>query len=168
MTAAMRPDGYSSTQIMLHWSIATLVVFQFFLNEGIGMAWRATARGEAISDELAGAANVHVTIGLVILALSAWRLFLRFTRGVPAPHANEPSLLRKLAMAAHHSLYALIVLTPLSGAATWFFVSELASVVHAVSRALLFIVALLHIVGGLVQHFVFRTDALTRILMTKD
>lgn len=168
MTATDRPDGYSATQIMLHWSIATLIVFQFFLNEGIGEAWRGMMRGEAVGEELSGAANVHVTIGLAILALAAWRLFLRFTRGVPAPHASEPQLLRRVATAAHHALYVLIVLTPLSGAATWFLASDAASVVHAVCRALLFIVAVLHIVGGLVQHFVFRTDALTRILMTRD
>lgn len=165
--ADTRPDGYSATQIMLHWSVATLVVFQFFVNDGIGEAWRGLARGETVDDGLLAAANVHVIIGVTILALALWRLVLRLSRGAPPPPANEPPLLRRLAAATHHLLYVLIVVTPLSGAAAWFLGVEAASVAHGVARALLFVVALLHIAGALVQHFVFRSDVLTRMLVTR-
>lgn len=166
--SAARPEGYSATQIMLHWSVATLVVFQFFVNDGIEDAWRGFVRGDTVSEELVAAANVHVIIGMTILVLALWRIWLRLSRGAPPPPATEPPALRRVAEAAHMALYALIVLTPLSGAAAWFLGIEAASTGHGLFRALLFILAVLHIVGALVQVFVFRSDALTRMLMTKD
>ena len=81
--ASTPSDGYSPTQIMLHWSVAILVAFQFFLNDGIAAAWRAMVRGEEPAAEAASAADVHVTIGLTILALALWRIVLRLTFGAP-------------------------------------------------------------------------------------
>lgn len=166
--SATRPQGYSATQIMLHWSVATLVVFQFFINDGIEDAFRGFMRGEGVEAEEMAAANVHIIIGMTILVLALWRITLRFSRGVPPVPGNEPPILRKVAEGTHIALYALIVLTPLSGAAAWFLASEAASAAHGVFRALLFILAVLHIIGALVQVFVFKSDALTRMLMTKD
>ena len=166
--AGTRPDGYSAMQIMLHWSVATLVVFQFFVNDGIAEAWHGFARGETVDEGLLAAANVHVIIGITILALALWRIALRFSRGAPPPPENEPPVLRRVAEAAHVLLYVLIVVTPLSGAAAWFLSSEAASAGHGIARALLFVVAVLHIAGALVQHFFLRSDVLTRMLMTKD
>lgn len=168
MNAAGRPDGYSSLQIMLHWSVAILVAFQFFLNDGIDDAWRDFMRGREVEAEDLAAANVHVIIGLVILALALWRIWLRVTRGAPPPPENESPLLRRLAAGMHHLLYLLIVVTPLSGAAAWFLSVEAAGRGHGVVRTLLFFVVILHIAGALVQHFVFRSNVLTRMLMTKD
>lgn len=163
-----RPEGYSTTQIMLHWSVATLVVFQFFVNDEIADAWRDFMRGREVEPDDLAAANVHVIIGLVILLLAVWRIWLRLSRGAPAPPGNEPPVLRLAAHAAHGSLYVLLVVTPLSGAAAWFVGLEPAAGVHALARILLFAVAVLHIAGALVQAVVFRSDALTRMLTTKD
>lgn len=163
-----RPDGYSTTQIMLHWSVATLVVMQFFVNDEIGDAWRAFAAGGAADESQAANARVHVVIGLVILALALWRIVLRLTRGAPPPPSDEPRLLRIAASAAHLSLYVLLVLTPLSGAAAWFLVAEPAAAAHGVLRALLFIVAVLHIAGALVQLLVFRSNVFWRMLAAKE
>lgn len=165
--AKARPEGYSATQIMLHWSVATLVVFQFFLNDGIMDAWHGFAHGEPVTEEQLAAANVHVIIGLTILALALWRIALRLLRGAPPPPENEPPVLRLAARAAHLALYVLIVLTPMSGAAAWFLGAEPAAAAHGLFRALLFILAVLHIAGALVQFFVFRSNVLSRMLMTK-
>ena len=107
--AGTRPDGYSAMQIMLHWSVATLVVFQFFVNDGIAEAWRGFARGETVDEGLLAAANVHVIIGITILALALWRIALRFSRGAPPPPENEPPVLRRVAEAADLLLHVLIV-----------------------------------------------------------
>lgn len=163
-----RPEGYSATQIMLHWSIATLVIFQFFLNDGIEDAWQAYAGGRTASEEQLAGANVHVIIGLVILALAIWRIAIRLTRGAPPPPDNEPTLMRRAASATHIALYVLIILVPLSGAAAWFLGAEAASRGHGIMRTLLFILACLHIAGALVQLLVFRSNVFTRMLMTKD
>jgi cytochrome b561 len=163
-----RPEGYSTLQIMLHWGVATLVAFQFFVNDGIDDAWRAFVTGGAVEAEQMAAANVHVVIGLVILALALCRIVLRLTRGVLAPPPNEPRALQLAASGAHLALYVLLILTPLSGAAAWFFEAEPAAAAHGVFRALLFIVVLLHIAGAFVQLLVFRSDVFWRILMTRD
>lgn len=163
-----RMDGYSSTQIMLHWSIAILVAFQFFLNDGIAEAFRAAVRGEEADADALGAASVHVTIGLVILTLAFWRIALRLTFGAPPPPPGEGPVLRLLARGTHLLLYVLIVIVPMSGAAAWFGGIEQAGIAHSVLKSLLFVVVMLHIAGALVQHFVFRSDVLTRMLMTRE
>lgn len=167
MTAA-RPQGYSMMQIMLHWSVATLVVFQFFVNDEIGEAWHGYVHGEPVDDAALQLASVHIVIGILILALTLWRIWLRLVLGAPAPPENEPRVLRIVAEAAHGMLYLLLIVTPLSGAAAWFLGSEAAAAVHGVARVLLFIVAVLHIAGALVQVFVFRSDVLSRMLAAKD
>ena len=87
--AGTRPDGYSAMQIMLHWSVATLVVFQFFVNDGIAEAWRGFARGETVDEGLLAAANVHVIIGITILALALWRIALMLPRRAPTPRPGS-------------------------------------------------------------------------------
>lgn len=166
--ASATPAGYSTTQIMLHWSVATLVIFQFFINDGIADAFDAFVRGEAVSGEQTAAANVHVIIGLSILALTLWRLVLRIRLGAPPSPENEPRVMRIVAKGTHHALYLLLLLVPMSGAAAWFLGAEGAAQGHAVMRALLFIVACLHVLGALVQLVVFRSNVFTRMLVTKD
>ena len=166
--AGVRPKGYSMMQIMLHWSVATLVVFQFFINDEIGEAWRGIVLGEPVDDEAVQLASVHVIMGVLILVLTLWRIVLRVFRGAPPPPEGEPRVLRILAEATHGLLYLLLIVTPLSGAAAWFLESEAAAAVHGVARVLLFFVAVIHIAGALVQVFVFRSDVLSRMLMTKD
>jgi cytochrome b561 len=166
--ASDKPAGYSTTQIMLHWSVATLVIFQFFINDGIKDAWHAYSRGEPTTQEQIAAANVHVIIGLSILALTLWRLVLRVRLGAPPAPDGEPRLLRIAAKATHHTLYLLLVLVPLSGAAAWFLGAEAASRGHGIMRTLLFIVACLHVVGALLQLVVFRSNVFMRMLATKD
>jgi cytochrome b561 len=148
-------QGYSATQIMLHWTVALLVAFQFFLNHGIGDAFRAIMGGEEPT-------------GLLILMLALWRIVLRLTLGAPPAPENEGPLLRRVAKITHVALYVLILLVPLSGAAAWFGTLGGAAAAHNILKLLLLAVVLLHIAGALVQHFVFRSDVLMRMLMTRD
>jgi cytochrome b561 len=168
MSVQATPRGYTSTQIMLHWTVAILVAFQFFLNDGIGDAWRAIAGGNQPTDDAMGAANIHATMGLLILALALWRIVLRLTLGAPPAPDHEPLLLRRIAKGVHVLLYALILLVPMSGAAAWFGGVAPAATAHNVFKALLLITVVLHIGGALVQHFVLRSDVLTRMLVTRD
>lgn len=161
-------QGYSATQIMLHWTVALLVAFQFLFNHGIGDAFRAIMGGEEPTADAAGAANIHVTMGLLILMLALWRIGLRLTLGAPPAPDNEPPLLRRVAKINHVALYVLILLVPMSGAAAWFGSLGGAAAAHNILKLLLLPVVVLHIAGALVQHFVFRSDVLMRMLMTRD
>lgn len=163
-----RPEGYSTTQIMLHWSVATLVAFQFFVNDEISDAWRAFVTAGEIGEEAAAAASIHVVIGLAILVLALWRVWLRVSRGVPPPPENEPKVLRMAASGTHAALYVLIILTPLSGAAAWFLGAQPAAAAHGVFRALLFVVVVLHIGAALLHLVVLRSDVFWRMLATRD
>lgn len=168
MTADAKPHGYTSTQIMLHWTVAILVAFQYLLNDGISDAWRSIVGGTAPGDEAMGAANIHATMGLLILALALWRIVLRLTLGAPPAPESESPVLRQIAHWTHILLYVLIVLVPMSGAAAWFGGLQPAAAAHNLFKVLLLITVVLHLGGALFQHFVLRSDVLKRMLMTRD
>lgn len=156
-----RPLGYSTTQIVLHWLIAALVLFQAFVNEGIKELWEAVDKGEAV----AGGPHLHVAIGMLIFALAVWRVVLRLMRGAPPAPAGEHPALKFVAVATHVLLYALIFIMPLSGAMAWFFGVGQAAGVHATLKVVLLALVALHIVGALAHMFVFRTGVMRRILV---
>ena len=55
------PAGYSLLQIVLHWTIAALVIFQLFVNDGIQHAFDDRMDGDPVED--GAAALLHVAIG---------------------------------------------------------------------------------------------------------
>ena len=157
-----QPRGYSRIQIVLHWTIAVLVIFQLFVNEGVQHAFSDRLDGEE-HDKLAGA-ELHIGVGVAILILASARLAIRLIRGVPAAHADAPAILRRLGVAVHVLLYGFIFAMPLTGALAWFFGLELAAELHEFGRLILIPAIGLHILGALGEHFVFRNDALKRML----
>jgi cytochrome b561 len=97
---------YSKTAIILHWTIAILVVSNVVL--------------ASMADELPRAAkaaymNPHKAIGVSILLLSLFRLFWRLGhKPPPLPDAITGSQ-AKLGKAVHAIFYFLIIAVPLSG-----------------------------------------------------
>ena len=163
-----RPAGYSTLQIVLHWSVATLVACQFFINDEIDEAWRGLVAGRPVAADEMASANVHVVIGLIVLVLALLRIAIRLMRGAPPPAPNEPRLLQIAGTAAHVGLYVLLVLTPLSGAAAWFLQAEPAASAHGAFRVLLFFLVVAHIAGALAHLVIFRSDVFWRILAPRD
>jgi cytochrome b561 len=160
----MSVASYSKTQIGLHWSIAALILVQFLVPDGMQHVWRAFRRGQEASAGDVPLAYLHVVTGLAVLVLASWRVWLRATRGVPPVSGMEHPVLKRLAKATHFVIYALIFIVPLSGAAAWFVGVPGASLVHVLGKNILLYVVLLHTAGALVQHFVFKTDVLRRML----
>lgn len=155
------PTGYSRSQIVLHWGIALLILFQFLLSDAIGGAFRAAMRGqEAVFDPLVAQ---HVIGGFVILALVAWRLGLRLTRGAPQPPEKEHPALKLAAHVAHWAFYALMILLPVSGAVAWFGLSGPAAGAHEVLKAVLMALVGLHVAAALFHQFVLKTDIMARM-----
>ena len=155
--------GYSTLQIGLHWAVAILIAVQFLFHDPMEDAWDALRDGGAIPAEAAFGANVHAIVGLTILVLSLSRLYLRFTRGVPPLPEDEPAPLKLVANGTHVLLYALIIGMPLGGAAAWFLGVAPAAWLHGLGAPVLFFLVLLHIVGGLFQKFVLKSNVLTRM-----
>lgn len=157
-----QPKGYSRIQIVLHWTIAALVIFQLFVNEAMQHAFSDRLDGEP-TDEFGGAL-LHMTVGITVLALAAIRLAIRAIRGAPAPYRDTPAILSWLGHATHVLLYGFIFAMPLTGAAAWFLGIEFAAELHELGRLILIPAIGFHVIGALAEHFVFRNDTLMRML----
>jgi cytochrome b561 len=157
----MKPAGYSLSQIWLHWGMAALIVAQFVFHEAIVAAWEALEKGQTADITLV--VRAHVIGGIVILALVVWRLILRFKRGAPALPQKEHPALKGIAHLTHWSLYALMIIMPLTGLATWFGGNEIADFIHTTLKLPLLALVLLHVAAALYQQFVLRTGLITRM-----
>lgn len=161
---ASKVTGYSRAQVALHWIVLVLVAFQFLAHDGIEEAWRGFRSGQPTPADAAILANMHIGAGTLVLMLALLRIYLRMTRGAPAPPADEPRLLQLAAEAVHLLIYALLMALPLSGAVAWFAGVAASADVHKWLKNVLLAAIALHVVGALFQHFVRRSDVLMRML----
>jgi cytochrome b561 len=164
---AKAPAGYSPAQIGLHWAVVVLIAFQYAAHNGMEAAWTGFLRAESRAGT-ATLAYLHIAAGTTILILVLLRLYLRLTRGVPAPPAEEPRLLQIVAGVVHLAIYGLLFLLPLSGAAAWFIPLPIAGTIHALLTDALLVAIALHVAGALFQHFVRRSDVLMRMFRTRE
>jgi cytochrome b561 len=156
------PPGYSLAQIVLHWTIAVLVIFQLVFNKPMQEAFDDRMDGEA-TDQMLGAL-VHIGVGVTILALAIVRLAIRLRRGAPPAHDDKPAILNWLGYATHFLLYGFIFAMPLTGAFAWSFGIELSAEIHEIGRLVLIPTIGLHAIGALAEHFVFKNNSLIRML----
>ena len=162
MNERAAPGGYSLAQIVLHWTIATLVIFQLIFNKPMQEAFDDRIDGEPI-DEMGGA-TIHIAVGVTVLVLAIIRLAIRLTRGAPGAHDDKPAIINWLGYATHFLLYGFIFAMPLTGALAWFLGIELSAEIHETGRLILIPTIGLHVLGALAEHFVFKNDTLIRML----
>ena len=164
MNAENSPGGFSATQIILHWTIAGLIVLQLLLGEEIKPAYRAFNRGsEPVAGELFSA-NLHVYVGLAVLALAILRFAIRLRRGVPDAPAGESALVRRVAAATHFVLYLFIFGMPVTGALAWYLGLRSVGEVHELAKPFIIVAVSLHAAAALWQHFFVKSDVLVRML----
>lgn len=182
------PDRYSLVAIVLHWTIAALIVWT------VAIAWNANeVRGLARAEALQPHKTIGVTILLLTLARLGWRLYMKPPR---MPDTLRPWE-RWLARAVHVLFYVMLLALPLSG---WALVSasRLAEVYpirlgpviwpaiqflsdlppaqmkdahetleaahHLFAKILVYGLVPLHILGALKHQFIDRADALGRMI----
>ena len=92
---------------LVHWASAALVVGML----GLGLYMVQIIHDPAVRFDLT---QIHKSIGVVVLALTAARLCLRGLATAPRPEPAAPAVLLA-AKAAHIALYALLLALPLSG-----------------------------------------------------
>ena len=173
--------GYGWIAIILHWTIACLIVGQWTL----GKVMKNIA-DQRLSFDLI---QWHKSFGFLILALVLLRLLWRFVNPAPALPPRMNALERQAAGLAHRALYALMFLMPLTGWAIasttlleiptfafYLFVipdlplprsdaaETLWTSVHDVLGWLLLALVLLHMLAALRHHFLLRDDVLRRML----
>lgn len=173
------PDGYGVVHWLLHWGSAVLVFWLIAL--GLNMV--DLPLGPQKFQDYA----LHKSLGLTVLVLVLARLAWRRLNGVPALPGGMGRLETLAAKAAHHGIYVLLVVIPLSGwlhagaaasPANWFGyftvpdlvgASETAAsvfrAVHDIAAKLLMLCLVLHVLGALKHHFVNRDTVLKRMLL---
>lgn len=153
--------GYSRAQIGLHWLTAALVIFNYIYSEGMEEAFDAAMEGTP-APQLEIVPQVHVWVGVAILALFVLRLAARLVQGAPA--AQGEGLAGLAASWGHRVLYLLMLAVPVLGALTWFGGLDATGDLHALSANVIMIVAGLHAAVALVHQFVLKDGVLTRML----
>ena len=172
-------SGYSRTAIILHWSIAALVLSTIPLG----------LYGTNFEGDLARAAkDIHKPIGILILALTLVRVGWRLSHEPPALPDTMTLKHRRIARGTHAAFYVLLLLLPLSG---WWMSSAVpvrhpisfglfdvpflpvprgfmsagpAHLVHTILGFSMIGLAALHIAAALKHRFVDHDDILARML----
>ena len=161
-------NGYTATQIRLHWIVFLAFVFQLIFGESMGESFRPMAQ--------TGAAPVyttmiwaHIGVGVLILVLALWRLALRLTRGVPADAAGTPALQAQAGHVIHWTFYALMVALPVSGLMAWYGgFYDLGELHGEVLKALAIVLILLHVAAALYHQFIVKDNLLDRMRTPRD
>lgn len=156
--------SFSRTQIALHWLVALAVVFEVVAHDAMHHYEHAIADGTPVSSRTWWGVQLHIWVGVAVLAAALWRMVLRMTRGVPDLPEQESAVLRLIAHLTHVALYVAILMIPLTGILSWFWGVEWAAKLHRRVEAPLIALVGLHVAGALWQHFVIRSDVLRRML----
>jgi cytochrome b561 len=162
MPGIKRP-GYTLVQVVLHWLIAVLVMFQIIFGESMVEAEEAAGHGEALGGFDAAFASAHYWTGLAILALVLVRLSHRLVTGAPVTLDENPAL-RVLGAAMHWAFYFLLVAVPVTGLLA-FCVDEEFGDIHAVAKPVFLALIAIHAAAALYHHFVLHDGTLRRMLV---
>ena len=161
--AGFSAAGFSRTQIVLHWVVAVLILFQFVTHEAIEDWWRDSTGG--LPDP--GPAFGHIVAGMAVLVLMIVRVAVRWRRGAPEQPDDISPLLKHASHWAHVALYAVLFLIPISGLAAIFIASPAAEA-HEILTSLLLALVVLHVLGAL-YHLVIRRDGVfKRIFVSRQ
>ena len=175
---AAAPKRYDLIARLLHWLVVLLVIAQFV----IGWTMPGVHRG----DLPAGEVNWHLWVGVLLLLVMAVRVVWRITHRPPPAPKSLPAGLRILSTAGHHTLYLLLVITPVLGwlnasARGWTvslfnlislpaLTSTTSSLGHALGRLhsplswVLLAVIVLHILAALYHRLVRKDQILARMI----
>lgn len=99
--------GYGGVARALHWVILLLLVAQYTV------AWTMPGIHRGTRPE--GLINVHLSLGLVILALAVLRLLWRVAHPVPLLRDTMPAWQYRGAQIVHALLYLVLIVLPLMG-----------------------------------------------------
>ena len=162
---ADREGFYHPAQIVAHWTIVFLLLFQFMTGGGMERAFDAAEEGEALL-RLDGTAWVHGMIGTGILLVMLYRLWLRTHYHVPPPPSDEPQLIQYVSRGTHWAFYALLIGMPIFGLLAVFTGSGLLASLHGLASKLLFLLVILHFAGAMWH--AFKRDGVVKRVLRQD
>jgi len=172
------PTRYTRTAIGLHWLMALLIIGLFSV--GLYMT------GLKLTPHKLQVYSWHKWAGVTVFLLAAIRLAWRAGHRPPPPPAGMPAWQRIAAEGAHHLLYLLMIVIPLSGwlmssakgfQTVWFGVlplpdllakdealGTLLATVHKTLNFSLAALVLAHAGAAVKHHWLDRDDVLARML----
>jgi cytochrome b561 len=157
--------GYNGLQIGLHWLIAALICTNYLVSEGMEDAFDSMVEGEGGAEAASAlVTNVHVYVGLAVLALAVLRLIVRFASGAPEAPGVPGSLGVMLAGLGHKALYLLMILVPALGAITWYGKTETTADAHVIAMNVMMLLALGHAVIAIFHQYVLKDGLLARMV----
>ncbi len=99
--------GYTGTAKALHWTIVALLIVQFVVAWTMPEIHRDTKPETLI--------NLHLSLGVLILAVAVVRLGWRAAHAEPPPEDGVPPWQRQSARIVHWLLYGLLLAVPVLG-----------------------------------------------------
>ena len=158
--AQHRRQGYSGLQIVLHWTIALMVLFQLIFGESMGEVAEAIEEGEVPDPTELFLADAHYWVVIAILVLVALRIIVHRIQGMPAPIGEGRAVLA--ARIVHGIFYLLLVLVPVTGLLA-VYVNEEIGEVHEIGKPLFIAFIVIHALGALFHHFWLKDRTLKRM-----
>ncbi|NIE64679.1 cytochrome b [Burkholderia sp. Ax-1719] len=110
-SAAPPAQKYTRVAVLLHWSIALLMLG----NVALGLTAALLPDGTLSDENIRFVIDTHKSIGITVLGLAILRVLWRLTHRPPPLPAEFPMWERAAAHAAHLALYVLIFAMPLTG-----------------------------------------------------
>jgi cytochrome b561 len=107
--AMLDGDRYPLAAIVLHWTIAVLIVIQLFLGWTMN-EW--VPDHSPLQDQIQ---SIHVSLGLTILILVLVRIGIRIAKPPPPVPADIAAWERMLINITHSLFYVLLLVLPLTG-----------------------------------------------------
>ncbi|MEQ1527391.1 MAG: cytochrome b/b6 domain-containing protein [Gallionella sp.] len=170
---------YSKRMVMAHWLTLAMLVAAWFLGEELAESTdesKATIAGYLF----------HILAGGTVLLLTVSRFIFRSKDGVPP--ALGQSLMDKVAKGAHHLLYTLLIVLPVSGMITVLtsdaikgltagdanllpkeegYEHVFAHEVHEVLVTVLIVVVAFHILGAIKHQFIDKDSLMQRMMLRR-
>ena len=162
---ADRVGFYHPAQIVAHWTIVGLLVFQFATGGGMEQAFD-TAQEGGLPLRLAGESWVHGLLGSTIGLLMIWRLLIRVTHPVPPPPDTLPRPVQIVSRAVHYAFYVVLIGMPIAGLLAVWTGNGTVAAIHGLTSKLLLVLVVAHVAGGL--YHAFKRDGVIKRVLRQD
>ena len=154
---------FSKAQVVVHWLTLLLLLGSFFSHDAMESAYEALTQSDAANFSPALGVQVHVIIGISVLVLTLIRIFLKVTKGAPAPVEGQHPLITIASASVHGLLYLVLLAMPLTGMAAWFGMITAVGEVHGVLFGITLALVAAHVLAALFHQFIIKDNLLARM-----